>query len=380
MALRTALPPYLASRVLIGAAAVLTLAAVPPRGNVSIVSSFQTWDGAWYVSIADRGYLPASSVGRPSPPPQADTSVDGAVAYLPLYPLVVAAVGAILPVSLGASAVAIALLFGGLAAVAFTKLAAELGPEAAVGRAALLFCFFPGAFILSMAYPEGLLIFLGCVCLMQLRREAWVSAGITAGLASAVRPNGLALVVPCVVAAFIAIRRDRDWRSLAAPLLAPTGFVTYLSYLWWRTGEPGYWFRANRVFWHDQIGGWPELHVLLGGSHPQVQTGTDRALLIVGLAAGFLLLLLLVIILVKARLPAVVTSYALAYESLALLNQALAPRPRFIFAAFPLALALAFTLRGYVFDVVLAISSSAMVILFLFYTQSYLHGRFLVAP
>jgi hypothetical protein len=376
-----ALPPYAVSRLLVLAAAVIVLFVLPSNHHAGIESTFTTWDGEWYVSIAAHGYLPGADVHRPSVPPGADTSVDGAVAFFPLYPLIIAGLSKLLPISLGALAVAVSLAFGGAASVTFTKLARELSSEDAARRALMLFCFFPGAYILSLAYPEGLLIFLGCACLLQLRRGAWLAAGVTAGLASATRPNGLALAVACVVAAFIAIRRERDWRSLIAPILAPSGFLAFLGYLWWRTGDPWYWFRVNRVFWHDDFGSWPELRLLMGGSHSQVsQAGTDRALLVGGLLAGFLLLFVLVYLLFRAHLPAVVTSYALSYELMAMLSQALAPRPRFIFAAFPLVMALGFTLRDHLMDVALAVSAAAMVLLFLFYTLPFLQGRFPIAP
>ena len=278
------------SRLVVAVAAVFVIVLAPGHGLRSV---FTSWDGQWYTSIAEHGYLPGSGVVRPNGPPTADTSVDGAVAYLPLYPMIVAAVGLVVPGHLDAVALAVSFAIGGAAAVAFTELAMTLRPEDESRRAVLLFCFFPGAFILSFAYPEGLVILLACVCLLALLRHRWLIAGVTAALASATRPNGLALAVACAVAAVVAIRQDHDRSSLVAPILAPMGFLAFLAYLWWRTGEAGYWFRANRVFWHDRIGRWPEFRVLVGGSRPGV-TETSRPLLFLGLAAGFLVLIVLV--------------------------------------------------------------------------------------
>jgi hypothetical protein len=359
-------------------AAVFVLVLVPAHQG-GLASVFTSWDGQWYLSIAEHGYLPGSDVVRPGAPPNADTSVDGAVAFLPAYPMAVAAVGMIVPGPLDAVAIAVAFVIGGAATVAFAQLCGVLRLEDEARRAVLLFCFFPGAFILSFAYPEGIVILLACLCLLALLRHAWLSAGITAALASAARPNGLALMVACAVAAAIAIRRDGDRSSIVAPILAPLGFLAFLGYLWWRTGEAGYWFRANHVYWHDRIGWWPEFHVIVGGARSGV-TETSRPLLFLGLMAGFALLVVLVILLLRARLPAPIVAYALSYEALALLSGALAPRPRFIFTAFPLVMALAFAVKGRLFDIVLAISSAAMVTLVFFYTVTYLQGRFLVAP
>ncbi len=323
-ALRTALLPYVISRLVVATAAVFVLVLVPAHGG-GLGSVFTSWDGKWYVSIAEHGYLPGSDVVRPGAPPNADTSVDGAVAYLPLYPMVVAAGGAIVPGPLDAIAVAVALVIGGAAVVAFAELCGALRSEDTSRRAVLLFCFFPGAFILSFAYPEGLVILLACMCLLALMRHAWLTAGVTAALASATRPNGLALTVACAVAAGIAIRQDDDRSSLVAPILAPLGFLAFLGYLWWRTGEAGYWFMANHAFWHDRIGWWPEFRLIVGGARPGV-TETDRPFLFLGLMAGFILLIVLVILLLRARLPAPIVAYALSYEALALLSGALAPR------------------------------------------------------
>jgi hypothetical protein len=373
--LRVALPPYVISRLVLLTAAAFALVLVP-SGNHDVKSVFTTWDSQWYVSIAEHGYLPGPDVNRPGAPEGADTSVDGAVAFFPLYPLVVAGIGSVLPLPLDVVAIGVALLLGAAAVVAYANLAGSLRGEAATDRAVLLFCFFPGAFIFSLAYPDGLLILLACLCLLQLQRKAWVLAGMTAALASATRPNGLALTVSCAVASFIAMRESRDLRSVVAPLLAPTGFLAFIGYLWWRTDEPGYWFRANRVFWHDTIGSWPELNALAGGGvAPEVRT-----FLYAGLAAGFVLLVVLVVLMVRAHLPPAVVAYALAGEALALLSGALAVRPRFLLAAFPLVMALGFTLEGRIFKMALAVSSAAMVAIFFFYVVLYLQGRYVLAP
>jgi hypothetical protein len=376
--IRLELPPYVASRVLVAIAAVFVLAILPGR-SVGATTVLTTWDGQWYLSIAEHGYLPDDPGVRPNGPPGSDPSVDGAVAFFPAYPAIVAGAAGLTPIPIDDVALVLAVVFGGVAAVAFARLARTLRDDDAADRAVLLFCFFPGAFILSFAYPEGLLIAAACLCLIQLQRRAWVSAGLFAALAGATRPNGIALVVPCVVAAFADIRETRRFRPLIAPLLAPVGFVAYVGYIGWRSGELGYWWRANRTFWHDRIGSWPELHALFGGSTPDADPST-RAFLFIALVVGSLVLIAMVVLMFQTRLPAPVISYALAYEGLSLLTGALAARPRFILAAFPLVMATGFALKGRVFTIALAISSAGMVLMLLFYAVPYLQGRFLVAP
>ncbi len=81
--------------------------------------------------------------------------------------------------------------------------------------------------------------------------KRWVGAGVLAALGTATRPNGLALVLACAVASVIAIRNERDWRSLAAPLLAPLGFIAFQLWLGQHTGEAGVWFRVQSEAWGE---------------------------------------------------------------------------------------------------------------------------------
>ena len=72
-------------------------------------------------------------------------------------------------------------------------------------RAMVLFAVFPGSFVLSFAYSEATLIVFAAACLIFLVDERWLLAGVMGALATATRPNGLAVVAACVVAAAIAI-------------------------------------------------------------------------------------------------------------------------------------------------------------------------------
>ena len=81
--------------------------------------------------------------------------------------------------------------------------------------------------------------------------ERWLLAGVAAALATATRPNGIALCAACAVAAFIAIKRRRDWWSLVAPLLSPIGFVAFQLFLNAHTDERWPWFRVQREAWRE---------------------------------------------------------------------------------------------------------------------------------
>src|SRR6478736_6951986 len=115
----------------------------------------------------------------------------------------------------------------------------------------VLGAMFPGSFVLSFAYTEALLLVFAMGCLWCLMTKHWWWAGVLAALGTATRPNGLALVLACAVASLLAIRNDRDWRSLAAPLLAPLGFIAFQLWLGQHTGEAGVWFRVQAEAWGE---------------------------------------------------------------------------------------------------------------------------------
>src|SRR4249920_1182147 len=135
---------YCASRLLIAIAAAAVLVAIPSMQGRAISSIYTVWDGAWYLHVAEHGYLPGPEIQPPVIPPGADTSFDGAVAYLPLYPTFVAGLDAVVPFSVETVAVGLALFFGATAAVSFARLGAEMASAGEVRRAVTLFCFFPG--------------------------------------------------------------------------------------------------------------------------------------------------------------------------------------------------------------------------------------------
>ena len=142
-------------------------------------------------------------------------------------------------------------LLGLIAVVLIGLIGQRLYGERVGRRTATLVALFPGSFVLSFAYSEALMIALAAACLLLLLDREWMAAGLFAALATATRPNGLALVVACGVAALFAIRDDRDWRSLSSVLLAPLGFITFQVWLGQHTGETGVWFRVQREAWGE---------------------------------------------------------------------------------------------------------------------------------
>lgn len=317
---------YLASRfaTLIGVWAAVAIQHRP------VAYALTRWDARWYLWIAGHGY-----------PRSVNTLVfDGQSphAFLPLFPVLVRVLRPAFAGHLVVAALALNLLLGAVFALAVRTLAAQLMEPRAATRAAILVLFFPGAYVLSLAYSEALALALAALALLALLRRRWLLAGVAGGLATATRSAMLAISVAAAVAALVAIKQRRDWRSLLAPVLSLGGIAVFFVYQRLHTGVPNAWqqaeyrFGQRRDFLRTFLGRIPGvLHSALAGDH------ANYTLWLVGLIAIVPLLLFAV----RPVLHPVLLVYSLAIIGPCLLYSSVNARPRFLFAAFPLVFAYA---------------------------------------
>jgi hypothetical protein len=179
-------------------------------------------------------------------------------------------------------------------------------------------------------------------------------AGVLAALATATRPNAMALVVACAWASFVAVRSERDWRSLTAPLLAPLGFVVFQVYLWVHTGHADAWFQTQQGGWGERLAigaTWGKLSEFI--RHPMADVNITIAV------AGTVFVAVTFVLLVRSRPGGPILVYTAGVVLLALLSQTLGARPRFILTAFPLVVVLG-RLRGTAFAVAVACSATLL--------------------
>jgi hypothetical protein len=309
------------------------------------------WDGGWYLQIAEHGY-PKALVAAPN---QSDH------AFFPLYPLCIRALHDVTGSWVG-SAVAVTLVFSALAMVVIFLLVERLAGEQVALRSVALISFFPWAFIFSFAYSEGLLLLLASICLLALLDEHWIVAGVAAGLASAARPNGFVLFLPCAWAAFVAIRRTRSVKPLLAPVLAPLGILGFFTYLQLRTGD----FFANL---DARQRGWSSHGIEFQASQfgKVVSTYLAHPFNDLNRTASVAILLLSVVsivLMVRWRPPAILWLYTVPVLGLAAYYDTYASAPRFYLTAFPLVVAIARPLKDAPFWIVVAVSAMTMAALF----------------
>ncbi len=303
-----------------------------PRSATSLITEVLTsWDGRWYLEIVRLGY-PASI-----PPDITYEQTEARAAFFPVYPTIVRGVDALLPGGDTLAALSVNLVLGAVSVVLVGLLARRLFSIAVAARAMTLYAIFPGSFVLSFAYSEATLIVLAAACLLFLLDERWLLAGVTAAVATATRPNGIALVAACVVASAIAIHRRRAWRSLVAALLSPIGFLAFQGYIDRTTDERGAWFRVQREAWSEGTSfGATAIKNTWGFLGAPLDSPTD-ALTALSLAA----LLGMVFCVWRRPLPAPMLVYSAVVVVLMLVPETVTARPRFLFTAFPLFISVA---------------------------------------
>ena len=304
----------------------------PEDGAVDLITGvFTSWDGRWYLELVRLGYpdrIPANITYE---------QTEARAAFFPMYPGAVRAVDAILPGGDTAAALFLNFVLGGIAVVLVGLLARRVFSATVAARAMVLFAVFPGSFVLSFAYSEALFIVFAASCLLLLLDEQWLLAGLAAALATATRPNGVAIVFACLVAAAIAIKTKRQWSSLLAVLLAPIGFIGFQLYVDDTAGERGAWFRVQREAWSEGTSfGVTAVENTFGFITSPFDSTAD--------ALTFLSLGALAVMLYaawKRRLPWPWVAYSLVIIALMLIPETVTARPRFVFTAFPLFIAVA---------------------------------------
>lgn len=333
---------YLLSRVMVIAGAGIVAAqrgvgdsvAGMPRPSTAtryIADVLTAWDGKWYLEIVRNGY--PSSI----PPDITYEQTEARAAFFPGYPAVVRAADWVLPGGDVFASLVVNVVLGAVAVYLVGLLARELYDAEVAGRAMVLFAMFPGSFVLSMAYSEALLLVLATGCLLALVRHQWFLAGILAALGTATRPNGVALVAACAVAALLAIRERREWRSLVAPALAPLGFLGFQYYLYVHTDENFAWFRVQREAWREGTSfGATAVRGTLDFLTSPLESPTD---LLTGVTMATMVVLVWFVW--KRRLPWPLLAYVAVVLALMLMPATVTARPRFLYTAFPLLIAAA---------------------------------------
>lgn len=246
------LVPFVVSRLLAGGS--LILGGSESWSKLTALW-FVSWDGQWYLGIAQGGF---------GPPPVDPTVVQSPWPFFPLLPGMVRAL-AELGLSDRFALVALNHLAFLLALAGVWRLVRRHAGHRAATYTTWATACFPIAIVFSMGYPSS--VFLAAsvwaVCLLEEHHD--VGAAALALVATAVRPNGIVVAVVLVAAVVLA---DRVPGPFLASLLRlrPTGaslrraalvgapsvlFVVVWCALCWRwTGDP-FVFWTTKAAWHE---------------------------------------------------------------------------------------------------------------------------------
>jgi hypothetical protein len=248
---------YLLSRAAVFFAALVARWLFPKLQVISTLGSI--WDGRWYLMIAQYGY-----------PHRLFNEGDGSRwAFFPAWPAAIRGLVTVTGLNYPDAAVVAAFVFGLTSAIAIWLAVREVFGPTIADRSVLFFVFFPAAYVLSMAYSEGLFLTAAAACLFALSRRYWITASLFAVLASLTRNFGVFLILCVVVAAVPVIWKERKLRPLVAIAISPLGLLSWMAYSDTMVGTPLAFMSAEK-FWHGAHFIWFEaplyaLRAVLGG-------------------------------------------------------------------------------------------------------------------
>ncbi|MGA3146080.1 MAG: hypothetical protein ABSF33_01245 [Acidimicrobiales bacterium] len=332
---------YLVAR----AATVAGAAAFDGFTHKSLHADLYIWDGQWFIRAALHGW--------PGHLPMAHGHVArNTIAFFPALPLGIRWLTELTRLSPLVVGLVISGVTGLTAVVAVGMLVRRYRDSPSATRATLLFAVFPGTFVFSLAYAEGIVITCVAFGLLALLRRQWWLAGLLGLVATAASPIALAFVLSCAWCAGREVLRHRTWHALIAPVLAPLGFIAYMAWLWGHTGVLSAWRLTERGGWKSGPSLTYPIHVVTTFLfNPAAPTETGQILV-----AGTAVAVVGAVLAIREPQPAPVLIYGLAAGLLAAVSSPVGLRPRFIMLAFPLVLAYGIRLRGRLYTAAVVIS------------------------
>jgi hypothetical protein len=233
------------SRVLVLAAAAVDHWLHWPKGPPPVhgastahtLSILNYWDGVWYRTIADQGYLLIP--GRQSDP-----------AFFPLFPIVLRGLH-----ELGLSFLSTGILVANGAFVvgvlAFYELGRRVVPLDVARTSAMLAALFPMSFVFSMTYPESLVLAALAFALLFALNGRWTLSAVAGAAAALGRPEAMFFALPLAAIAIDCARtsgRKAAGRAMGAAFAPVASIATFPLYLGWALHNVSAWSGAERAW------------------------------------------------------------------------------------------------------------------------------------
>ena len=197
------------------------------------------WDTLWWLSVAEVGYVAD---------PKLEAKVEQNVVFYPLYPLLIRGLKSIgIHPILGGLLIANSVML--LATCLFYRLAVEQFGANSARWTLWLWLSFPTSFFGTVPYSEPLMMLLSVLSMRAFLQQKYVASGLLAGVASALRNQGVLLGSALLVPFFCGPKR---FRALIGGLCSGLGLLIYMGYLWSEFGDPLYFLQAQKV-WRPAI-------------------------------------------------------------------------------------------------------------------------------
>ena len=326
-------------------------------------------DSQHYLNIAQNGYV---STGD-------DRLL---IVFFPLYPLLIRGVHFIIQNYL-VSGLVVSNLCWVFAAYLLYELALLDTDKKGALRVLKYLCILPASFLFSAPLSDSLFLLLSVACVYAVRKNIYPVAGIIGFLAAFTRLPGILLFAPACFELVGTITherplqgRDSRWRlkmtsNALSLLLIPAGLLVYLYINYRVTGSATMFLTYQRENWHQQLG-W-----FFSTMATQVSNATgsfsDNIPMLWGLwIPNFIYLAgsLGIVIAAQNKLRASNVAYFIAYYAVCMGATWLLSAPRYLTAAYPLALALGAITEKKAVD---RIATIVCIVLFVLYLLAYVN-------
>ncbi|MEN6594098.1 MAG: hypothetical protein ABFC31_03985 [Clostridiaceae bacterium] len=344
-----------------------------------LLESFNLWnqlgtDSQHYLTIARDGYV--------------NTGDDRLlIVFLPLYPILVRLFHYLFGSYL-ASGLFVSNVCWVLAAYMLYELALLDTDRKGALRVLKYLCILPASFLFASPLSDSLFLLLSLLCVYCVRKNLYPVAGVVGFFASFTRMPGVLLFAPAcfeLVGKIIRERRahlrDARWKrrmigSALSLLLIPCGLLVYLYVNYSVTGNALTFLSVQSEHWHQQLGWFFSSTATIANS--ATTTFASNARMVWGLWIPNLIYLfaaLGIVIAAQQKLRASNVAYFIAYYAVCMGATWLLSAPRYLTAAYPLALALgALTEKKWVDRLVTGVCIALFVLyLFAFVNQWYVY-------
>jgi hypothetical protein len=242
---RHALAPavlYLVVRLL----GLVVLAIMASTHDRTLLDVLKSWDGDWYLSIAEHGYR-AGDGGLVDA--GGNFTQNTTLAFFPGYPALIASFSALTGTTPMFTGLAISVAAGVVAAYGITRLADGRRTGLIL---VVLFASTPMAVTLSMVYSEALFSALAAWALVGVLERKWWLAALCCLGAGLVRPSAGVLILIVIVAVVL---YGRTSRGVFAAIVAPLGLAGFLLFVADRTANLFGWFALQEAGWGTAFDG-----------------------------------------------------------------------------------------------------------------------------